>query len=349
MRQCLVLVGACLLFSTPQVAYAAWSVGLPRYVESVVTFGTFAFAHRESWPVSLALDQGLFTDANAAALLLNTSVVVAGIALVSAGLQVRRAWAHRTVAPRESLWILVVVVMWGLMLPMLARGQYYTRVSEVWQPVAILGAWLAVKWVAVNPRSIARWTALGAVLTTTLVALCCRTPMAKFFTSSETVFGGAPFQAHALQELATSPPIDQFAPPLSPGNFQQLVRYAHDCTTPEDRLLVTWFAPQVYVYAGRAFAGDRWSYGDFDNAPDRQHKIVELLRSAVGADRVRRCRPVPRFPAKVANHGRVSGRLVQTGRGSAGRRGSRHARAGTQQSYSVTLCPLREAAVLRLA
>jgi hypothetical protein len=42
---------------------------------------------------------------------------------------------------------------------------------------------------------------------------------------------------------------------------------------------VTWFGPEVYVYAGRAFAGDRWVYLPFDNSPERQRQVVERIRS----------------------------------------------------------------------
>ena len=34
-----------------------------------------------------------------------------------------------------------------------------------------------------------------------------------------------------------------------------LARYVHNCTRPEDRLLVTWNAPHLFVVTGRPFAG----------------------------------------------------------------------------------------------
>jgi|RhiMethySRZTD1v2_1073278.scaffolds.fasta_scaffold00163_46 hypothetical protein len=35
----------------------------------------------------------------------------------------------------------------------------------------------------------------------------------------------------------------------------KVARYVHDCTQPGDRLLVTWFAPEYYVFSRRPFAG----------------------------------------------------------------------------------------------
>ena len=41
-----------------------------------------------------------------------------------------------------------------------------------------------------------------------------------------------------------------------PGDDEwKVARYVHDCTRPGDRLLVTWFAPQFYVFSRRPFAG----------------------------------------------------------------------------------------------
>jgi hypothetical protein len=39
------------------------------------------------------------------------------------------------------------------------------------------------------------------------------------------------------------------------GEEWKVARYVHDCTAPGDRLAVTWFAPQFYVFSQRPFAG----------------------------------------------------------------------------------------------
>jgi hypothetical protein len=161
------------------------------------------------------------------------------------------------------------------MLPMLARGQYYTRIAEIGQPIAILGAWLAVRWLAVDLVPYVRWAVLGSLLTGTVVALCLRTPMELFFTRPAAVLEGGPFQL--LKRLATARPIDGFA--NTTENDHRLVRYLYQCTKPSDRLLVTWYGPDVYFYAGRAFAGDRWVYLPFDNTPQQQRRVVERIRA----------------------------------------------------------------------
>jgi hypothetical protein len=39
------------------------------------------------------------------------------------------------------------------------------------------------------------------------------------------------------------------------GSGWKVARYVHDCTNPDDRLLLTWFAPEITVYSRRVFAG----------------------------------------------------------------------------------------------
>ena len=58
-----------------------------------------------------------------------------------------------------------------------------------------------------------------------------------------------------ISDFNARPPIDGW---LASGDQQrelkQLTRYVRDCTRPDDRLLVTWFAPEVYFYSERKFA-----------------------------------------------------------------------------------------------
>lgn len=271
------LIGWTLVFALPQLAYVMATVGLPRYAESIITLGAYANATREAWPIALSLRDGLFTETNAAVFLLDLFLLIAGTALVVAVVQMRRAWLARTDPPRESLYLLVVVVMWGLMLPMLARGQYYTRIAEIGTPIAVLSAWLAIRWLETDiPQGIRR-LGLASVIAAVAVALCVRIPMSRFFLRPDEVFRDAPFQPRVLQALATSPPIDSYAPKEISGD-RWIARYAYECTRPNDRLLVAWFAPEVYFYSGRPFAGDRWVYLAFDNSAARQREVIERMR-----------------------------------------------------------------------
>jgi hypothetical protein len=266
-----------LLFALPQLAYITWSVGVPRYIESVTTFGGYARSQGTPWLFALSMTDGLLTQANAVVFLVDVFLIIGIASLVRGVWLLTNAWRRGSVVPREALWGLVVAVMWFLMLPILARDHRDTRIPDFAQPMAILGPWMATLWVS-RGRRLTRWTVLSTVLVAVTAAICSRDPVVRFFTGTRDVLGGAPFQAERLKNLATSVPINNYAPP-GIGGERWLVRYAAECTQPGDRLLVTWFGPEVHFYAGRAFAGDRWGYLPFDNSLERQRDIVDRLQA----------------------------------------------------------------------
>ena len=96
-----------------------------------------------------------------------------------------------------------------------------------------------------------------------------------------------------LGQLNTHPPIDGW---LASGDEQrelkQLTHYIRECTTPDDRLLVTWFAPEVYFYSERRFAaGLAFFYPGFFAEPAAEEAALGRLRS----------QPVPIVLAEVSS------------------------------------------------
>jgi hypothetical protein len=85
-----------------------------------------------------------------------------------------------------------------------------------------------------------------------------------------------------IRGLSVSPPIDRWAPMGSTG-LKGLVRYVYECTKPSDRLLVTWFAPEVYFYSGRGFAGGIpvFAYGYWATKEVQQRTLAKLSAQAV--------------------------------------------------------------------
>ena len=57
----------------------------------------------------------------------------------------------------------------------------------------------------------------------------------------------------AAAHLQASPPLE-FHRGRDTGNSLQLAAYARACQPPSDRLLVLWFAPEIYYYSGRLAA-----------------------------------------------------------------------------------------------
>jgi hypothetical protein len=87
-----------------------------------------------------------------------------------------------------------------------------------------------------------------------------------------------------INDLKTHPPIEGW---LASGDEQrelkELTRYVHECTRPDDRLLVTWFAPEVYFYAERRFAaGLAFFYpGFFSSSAEEQVALARFQAQTV--------------------------------------------------------------------
>jgi hypothetical protein len=86
---------------------------------------------------------------------------------------------------------------------------------------------------------------------------------------------------HTISSLNTRPPIDGW---LASGDEQrelkELTRYVRECTRPDERLLVTWFAPEVYFYSERLFAaGYAFFYPGFFSSPAEEEVALARLRA----------------------------------------------------------------------
>ena len=83
--------------------------------------------------------------------------------------------------------------------------------------------------------------------------------------------------------FTAQPPIEGW---LASGDelreLKELTRYVRECTRPDDRLLVTWFAPEVYFYAERPFAaGLAFFYPGFFSSPAEEAVALARLKAQV--------------------------------------------------------------------
>jgi hypothetical protein len=99
--------------------------------------------------------------------------------------------------------------------------------------------------------------------------------------------------APVFRELMTVPAIDAFAPPAEAHRYDRdawtsgtvdrgrlLIRYMHDCTRPDDRILVTGSTPyHVNYYTNRRVAGGHlfWHHG-WRSDPVREQALLALLQ-----------------------------------------------------------------------
>jgi hypothetical protein len=85
------------------------------------------------------------------------------------------------------------------------------------------------------------------------------------------------FSAQKFDAFATSPPIDAFALADDTGD-RAVVRYLHECTRPDDRLLLLTDSYAVPYYAERPIVGHIfWEWGFMSSSPVFQRQTIEVL------------------------------------------------------------------------
>lgn len=178
----------------------------------------------------------------------------------------------------------------------LFRHPLDARIGDVSAPAAVLGAWLLGQWLdpCRTPQAFSWagglrfWCALkifvaaGLVGVTWMAIVVTVDPIignSVILLGPRAVMGRV---ANVVKELGTSPPIDAWAPVGSTG-LKGLIRYVHGCTKPTDRLIVTWFAPELFFYSGRAFAGGQkaFHHDHFSSAADQRVTLARLERQSV--------------------------------------------------------------------
>ena len=241
-------------------------VELPRYLE----------LQRRFRVLRLRLAPGVFSPGNAAAWFYYVTLLlpVAGLALLLWRGAVSRPEA--AVAGMASVLCLITVQT-------LVRGSPDSRLPDVASSIAVVGAWVGARC---RGADIARGRVARRTLTAVVVAAVTVT-MWSVWTFAE---GGANLEnsriltgpagiwrrATTVTERLRSRPIDNWtreAPDLG-----GIVRYVFECTAPTDRLLVTWFAPELLFYTERAFAGGQvYLIAGWHASPEDQRDTVGRL------------------------------------------------------------------------
>lgn len=261
----------------------------------------------------LSIAPGLFHQANAVAWLYYLFVSLPMLAILT--LLVRRRWPPpgpdrlRSEAPK----IICAAVLCAAAAPVILRSARADRLSDLAAPTAVLGAWLLGEWLgrrsSIHPLSSTRKPVsksrldnpsrysnsgllrVGRVIVvvgvlgltwTSIVAIAQPNQMLKrtaLLSGPQAVMNRG---AVLAKWLAASPPIDAWAPVGSLG-LRGLVRYVRECTKPTDRLLVTWYEPEVYFYSGRGFAGGHVFFlsRHFSSPSDQQLTIARLQAQSV--------------------------------------------------------------------
>jgi hypothetical protein len=210
--------------------------------------------------------EGLHLGANAIAALLYSLWILP----IAAATALIVAWKHVPVEQRP-LVVMVIVVQLAMNLSML-RDPLDTRARDVLVPTALLIAYLGGLVWSISSVGVARPSReskaggrLMAQRTLAVVGLSAAVASAASLGNMPDMLGRTQLAdgVAGIRERARtirrrfSPP-DQRTGPRS-AVYQPMVEYIIRCTSPDARLLTLTFAPELFFYSGRGFAGGQVS------------------------------------------------------------------------------------------
>jgi hypothetical protein len=221
-------------------------------------------------------------------------------------LVLKRFWPAPQPAPmrREVPRILATASMCAVTTPFLLRDPLVARLPDAAAPIAILGAWVVSEWlrflaprlrpvgageagIPSRTRGVPRWAPLNRALyglgraglvlivLVTLWSAAVAGNLELHLKRSGILDGPSALvqrTAQVTSELASTPSGDG-----------PLARYVQECTRPSDRILATWFAPDLYFELGRPFAGDQVFFlpGYWGSTQDQERTISKIQAQAV--------------------------------------------------------------------
>ena len=233
----------------------------------------------------------MFTAQNALAWFYYLTILVPVIALGWVG----AAWWSGRVARPEAAVVAAAAILCCIISHTLIRESPDSRLAEVAPPTFVLAAWLARRRGADDPGAspvrarlertgivslflVTFWSVWAFGGTGMTGGLGARMANAGFWDGPTGVWE----QLGVVNRRLHRRPIDVWAPPGSTG-LRALTRYVLDCTAPSDRVLVTWFAPDVFYYAERGFAGGQAYFepGWHGSVADQRLTIERMQRQSV--------------------------------------------------------------------
>jgi hypothetical protein len=154
---------------------------------------------------------------------------------------------------------LIVPVIWSLALLCAVgfqRNEPAIRTPDVFGTYPILLAWVLA---ALFARPVTRRLSLSRVAAVTLAVMVCASVVSLGrsgeMLSRTGLFNGPAGLTTRAAAIARSASEWPWTAQWPGDEDWKVARYVHDCTQPDDRLLVTWFAPEYYVFSRRPFAG----------------------------------------------------------------------------------------------
>ncbi len=278
-QRCAIVAGVALAAVLPWLAYLALSGGVIPYFETAVEYARSEAnaSMLDTWPWF-----GMDADADAWLFWLFWSLPLASAALVA------RRWRRGDERwPGEVAAVVAFVVLAAGLNAGFLRDVLRTRLADVSVPAAILGAWLlGLAWTRTRPgeRLLQRLAQLAAValVAASAVAISQVGEVPERFERSNIGSGPAGVYDRYLQvsSLLSRPHRQDEAPPSRfAAVLMPFFAYLDRCTDVTERLIVTGASPDIVVLAGRPFAGDGVTFGQWYSSAANQLRTLERLRT----------------------------------------------------------------------
>jgi hypothetical protein len=241
---------------TPALIFIHRSASLPEAARQIATY-----AAREGERSGLFKLPQLAGDLTSVVYVAIVGIVVAAVVL--AGVRQRTAGGSLQFAAAKILaaaTLLLCVIIFVLREPLGARLGAAVPVA------AVIGAWI------VGPRRTAIAVLAGTACAAAL-AYGLTTRGTRVFTAPARLVGRL---AAVTSELRQTPVPIAYLP--DQGALAGMAAYLRACTPPHARVLVTWFAPEVFFVSGRGFAGGMVVFlGDHWSSEQDQRRTIEQL------------------------------------------------------------------------
>ncbi len=265
-----VMLGAITaLLAAPAVLFIQANGGIANALDQIVTYGQREAARSALSPPSFEPVDGVWwTVANASALLY---YLLRGLPLAGAVLIAVRVLSAKDSSRLEVVRIGTLVIICALLDVFILRDPVGARVGGMAGPFAVLAVWLFDRaWQARHLAARAGGAAAAAVAVAAVLTVAQWPPrLSPARLSPPALLGG-------VRAWASSPPGE---PALPNSHYAGMVKYLRECTEPRDRVVVGWFAPEVYFFAQRGFAGMPFILGEHWSEPRFQERAVRALAS----------------------------------------------------------------------
>jgi hypothetical protein len=267
------LASAIACLSLPALLFLQLTAGVPDVLDQVVTYAIREGAGtRIAAAPAITLGTGAGTSENASALLyyLLHALPFAGVLIL-----VMKGWLRAT-SRTEIARVASLIVLCVILNLVILRHPISARAGGMMGPAAILSAWMFRSVVHVQPRvarlllGLSAFAVMGLFVWSLSMATAWKERLGRDL--------ARPSRFTSLLAAAAASPPD--ADLMGSRAQTALALYVRECTRPDDRILVTFFAPEIPFFAQRGFAGGLAAlHGVHWSEPRFQQQILERLNA----------------------------------------------------------------------